>query len=614
MDTCLNCGEETTEATCPNCGEVMVLDAAVAPSGADPISEIAQPETGADFFESIAEPPPPPPPPAPPRQKSKAWLFALGGLVIVLVGVGFFMRSALGLFVDTTNDTLDYVPANAQLYFAIDLVETARATADSRIGSLIDQIEQEFELENEGFADEVDSFEDELLDDLADELGVRELNLSFSDDIASWAGRHIGVWGRTSLDELAQPDDVAGCFLVEARSSNDADAALERIYGEVSEGDLVMTRSEIDGRIVYEWSEDVLVQAGRIDEVVALCAGEGAFDEVVAAHASGDTLAANESFEKLEAEADDWALLWFLDVDELMTELGQSQDVDPGGFLGDAVLFTGNLTDQGFTVQTVLDAPADGPVSANGLAAADMLPGDVYLAFGSEDLGTSIRSSLDTYLANPDFSAAIEEVFDGFRDATGVDLNDAIDSMEGPFGLAVSAATEIEEFPVGVIVFSGVNDRTPMDGLVEFVNNEAGIVPVEHQSGGLDVFVYDLDFLKVSMGLGDDRVVLAIPDELIDQMTGGDVLSVDPSFLAAVGHLPDGSGWIGHVDVTKIIDAVLLEAGDEIRDESDGADIVAALEIVRDRFPYIVGGVEVVDGLVKQTSVLVFTEEARPDA
>ena len=76
------------------------------------------------------------------------------------------------------------------------------------------------------------------------------------------------------------------------------------------------------------------MQAGRIDEVVALCAGEGAFDEVVAAHGSGDTLAANESFQKLESEADDWALLWFLDVDELMTELAESQDVDPGGFLG----------------------------------------------------------------------------------------------------------------------------------------------------------------------------------------------------------------------------------------------------------------------------------------
>ncbi len=59
---------------------------------------------------------------------------------------GFFMRSALGLFVDTTNDTLDYVPADAQLYFAIDLVETARATTDDRIESLIAQVEEQFEL------------------------------------------------------------------------------------------------------------------------------------------------------------------------------------------------------------------------------------------------------------------------------------------------------------------------------------------------------------------------------------------------------------------------------------------------------------------------------------
>ena len=247
MDTCLTCGEESTDAICPSCGEVTVPDAAVAASGADPIPEVVQLDTGVDFFERIAEPPPPLP-----SRKSKTWLFALGGLAIALAGVGFFMQSALGLFVDTTNDTLDYVPADVQLYFAIDLVETARATADSRIESLIDEIEQQFELENEGFSDEVDSFEDALLDDLAHELGVIDLNLSFSDDIASWAGRHIGVWGRTSLDEFAQPDDVAGCFLVEARSTRDADAALERIYAEVAEGDLVLTRSEIDGRIVYE--------------------------------------------------------------------------------------------------------------------------------------------------------------------------------------------------------------------------------------------------------------------------------------------------------------------------------------------------------------------------
>ena len=178
----------------------------------------------------------------------------------------------------------------------------------------------------------------------------------------------------------------------------------------------------------------------------------------------------------------------------------------------------------------------------------------------------------------------------------------------------MSAAGEIEGFPVGVVMFSGLNDRSPMDGLVEFVNSEVGIVPVERQSGALDVFVYDLDFLKVSMGLSDERVILAAPDDLIDQMTSGDVLSADPSFQAAVGYLPDGSGWIGHVDVAKIIDAVLEEAGDLIRDESDGADIVAALEIVRDRFPYVVSGVELVDGLVKQTSILVFTEDGRPDA
>ena len=187
-----------------------------------------------------------------------------------------------------------------------------------------------------------------------------------------------------------------------------------------------------------------------------------------------------------------------------------------------------------------------------------------------------------------------------------------LDSMEGPFGLAVSANSSFAEFPVGGVFFTDLTDRGPIDGLLAFANEDSGLFPVERAVAAYDVMVYDLDVLKAGLGVSDTRMVFAIEDHLIDQMASGDVLAEDPSFKEAVGYLPAGSGWVAYVDIRKITTAVIGTMQADMARQVDDLEIMSALEIFGDRFPFLVSGVETVDGFVKQTAVMVLTEGSDP--
>ncbi len=617
MDTCEICGSLLEGGTCPSC------DRSDANSGQTDASEPSDPgdsglfgePKGADFFgvitPTLADNSEPLPTVVP--KKSKAWMYALGGFVAVAIGVGAVSASFLGLFVGNTNETSGYVPSDAQGYFVIDLVDSGAAFSDGRVQSLMAQIEQEFGVETPDL--EGGSVEEEILNDMADSLGVSELNLSFRDDVASWAGRYVGVWFRADISVDAQPEDSTGCFLVEARSAGQADQALERIYNEIRQGDIAMTRSEVDGLAVYEWTDEVVVKAGRIDDVVALCAGAGTFEEVKSVHESGVSLASSESFTELEGALGDWAMMGYVDTERLVEDVIAEQGLDYGPFArAGRVAFGANLTDAGFTFESVSVLGPELPVIADGMAAASILPGNVYFAAGGQNLGQTVSTMIDVYRNVPDMQDMIDGVFTEMRDTTGVDLQDMLDSMEGPFGIAVSADGFIEDVPVGGVFFTDLNDRGPIDGLLAFANEESGLFPVERVSGPYDVMVYDFDFLSPGVGVSDDRLVFAIEDDMIDRMASGAVLADDPAFQEAVGYLPDGAGWVAYADLRKIVDAVITAMDGDMTTQVDDLDFKSALEIAGDRFPYMVSGVETVDGLVRQTAIIVFTEGLDPEA
>lgn len=614
MEACDICGGQRTAETCQTCDAALFTQ----PDGPTPGPEthnegglFGEPRT-AEFFGVIA-------PhvstdsaslPTPVPSKSRAWMYALGGFAVVAVGVGVASFSMFGLFGGNTNETASYVPAGVQAYFAIDLVDSAAAFSDDRVQSLRAAIELQY-----GISTSVQNgvVEEEILDGLAQELGVSALDLSFRDDVASWAGRHAGVWFQIGMSTDVQPEDVKGCFLVETRDEKGADAALERIFNEVRQGDLVITRSELNGAVVYEWSDELIVKAGRVDGVVALCAGDGAFEEVRAAHESGVTLGASESFVQLEGALDDWAMMAFVDSDGLMGELALQQGLNMTPYPQTGQIAIGaNLTDQGFTFETVMVAGADLPLISDGRAAADILPGGVYFAAGGQDLGQTLSTMLDAYRGSPDVAGLIEDAFAQMRETTGVDLQEMLDSMQGPFGLAFSTNGSIEDVPVGGVFFTDLSDREPIDDLLAFAGDAAGLDPIERSSGDYDVTVYDLDVLRAGVGISDDRFVFAIEDHLIDQMAAGDVLSNDPSFQQAVGYLPDGSGWVVYADMGKILTAVIDTIDSGMSQQVDDLGLLSALEIVRDRFPFVVGGVETAGGFVRQTAVIVFIEGVDP--
>ncbi|MBK5268799.1 MAG: DUF3352 domain-containing protein, partial [Acidimicrobiia bacterium] len=466
MEICGVCGGSRSGGTCPACDPIPVDRSEIPPETAqNTIDTRLFGETrGADFFgvitPTLADTTPLPTVVA---KKSRAWMYAVGGFAAVVVGVGVVSASFLGLFVGDSNETAGYVPADAQGYFVIDLVDSAAAFSDDRIQSLMAQIEQEFGVETPDF--DGGAVEEEALDELAQKLGVGQLDLSLRDDVASWAGRHVGMWLRADISAGAQPEDVAGCFLVETRDAGEADAALERIYDEIRQGDQVITRSQVNGVAVYEWSDELVVKAGRIDGVVALCAGAGIFEEVVAVHKSGVTLASTESFTQLEGALADWAMMGYVDSEEMVRGMAFEQGMDVTPFAQAGRIAVGvNLTEAGFTLESVSVAGPDMPIVSDGQAAAGILPGNVYFAAGGQDLGRTLSTMIDTYRGVPD-GGMIDDAFSEFRETTGVDLQEMLDSIEGPFGLAVSANSSIEDVPVGGVFFTDLSDRGPIDDL-----------------------------------------------------------------------------------------------------------------------------------------------------
>jgi hypothetical protein len=475
------------------------------------------------------------------------------------------------------------------------------------------QIEQEFGVETPDMDN--GAVEEEILDGMAQELGLAGLDLSFRDDVASWAGRHVAIWFRADISADAQPEDVAGCFLVETRDIGAADAALERIYNEIRQGNLVISRSEVGGVAIYEWTDEVVVKAGRIDGVVALCAGAGTFEEVKAAHDSGVTLASSNPFDTLQGALGDWAMMGYVDSESLVAAAALDQGLDTQPFArAGTVAFGASLTEDGLTFESVYVSRPDFPVIADGTAAASILPGDVYLAAGGQDLGQTVSTMIETYRAVPELSDMIDDVFAEMHTTTGVNLQDMLDSMEGPFGLALSARGSIEDVPLGGVFFTDLSDRGPIDGLLAFANEESGLFPVDRVSPPYDVLVYDFDFLKAGVGVSDNRLVFAIEDDLIDQMASGDVLADDPSFQEAVAYLPATSVWVAYADVTKIVNAVMDSINNDMTMQVDDQDILTGLAMIRDRFPFMVSGVETADGFVRQTAIIVFTEGSDPGA
>ena len=625
MERCTACGHEMAAdvTICSSCGHAVLAEsdveqvsAAIPPavpaeiSIGVPAADAGESSSGAAAAEWFGEAETATSTPTPKRNIS-SWLIAVVGLAVVLGGVGFMMRSAFG-FVLGGNETAEYVPASAQFYFAIDLLATARSVDDPRIETLLDQIGAEFDIDRAQLDEGVSGSEEEILDEIGQELGIADLNLSFEDDVASWADRYVAVFGSVELDEFAEPNDVEACFLVQARSQGQADDALERIYGELSRGDLVVTRSEAGGRIVYEWSDDVLVQAARVDDVVALCVGEDALDSVVLARASGQVLGADAQFQELEEVLDSWALFGYVNSEGLFDTLGAAGGFSTLPAQDLQVAFTTNLTDAGIEFRSAVTNTlgTQGFLASDGRPAAAILPADVYMAFGGADLGTLINNGLDAFRdSTDDADELIDDFFAEFTTETGLDLQAMIDSMIGPYGFAVSAGSNIEGLPIGGVLFTDTTNPGSFSAFLDVAADEMGVPYDSSTVGEYSVWAFDVDTLTVGAGVSDGRFVLAAEDDLVAQMANGDVLSADPRYLEAIAALPEGYGWYAYADVTKIIDAVLAEGGDDLRQEADGREIISALEIVRKRFPYLVAGVETTETVVSQSFVVVFTND-----
>lgn len=596
MDACPTCGSQIDGLQCPTCGS----------------SELAPPTEGVQtadhgFFEEVQ---PTGPVVEAPRSSSKGWLYAIAAFAVVLLGVGFLLRSTLGLFIAADNTTHEYVPVDADIYVVVDVFDTAAAATDDRFAELFDTIEAEFDvdIDEELDLEEGVGFEEEILDGLAEELGVESLDLSFGSDVASWAGRHVALW--VDIVDL-DAEEVNACFVVEARDTGDADAALERIYTELSaSAEFDLTRDEVDGRVVYRTEADgVAIEASRLDDAVVLCVADG-LEAMVDARTSGQTLELKPSYSVLVDQVRHDTVVAYFDGSALWADAGEELGFDFGSIPLESAIGV-ELTEAGVSFDSVtLAQDGDYGFVRPAAGVADELPAGAYFASGGQDLGSVIISALDLYRQDQDIADLIEDGFAGFKDETGVDAEEMIAGMTGPFGFALTDHPT-GEVPVSGVLFTGIADRSPYDNLLEAMT-EAGLELSHRTVGAFDVTSIDVDLMAAGLALSEDRMAIGVSDTAVDAFAAGPALSSDPAFQQAVGLLSDETEWVGFFNIDKTIDAIIATALDDVTD-SDEQDVVAAMRIVSDFFPVAVAGTELGETYTRQVFTIQFVSPSGPD-
>jgi len=243
-------------------------------------------------------------------------------------------------------------------------------------------------------------------------------DFDYDRDVEPWLGERAGVWVSPSAS-----DDDFGISLLAATDTDKAMESLEVAFARG--GETPAERSHRDHRYIVDSSG---VAAGVVGDFVAI-GREGNYKRTIDA-AEGDSLAeADEYADAIDALDDEWLAHFWADTPALIERV---REMDPGADelstlvpLDDLPPIAGSFAADGDRLALEVrlrsaDRTPFGPLLAAGSTPLlQELPGDSWAAFGSADVGETLRATIDGLAGAIGGLAARREV----RRELGLDLD-----------------------------------------------------------------------------------------------------------------------------------------------------------------------------------------------
>jgi Protein of unknown function (DUF3352) len=275
---------------------------------------------------------------------------------------------------------------------------------------------------------------DKLKDLVAQGLRTSDAPVSFKEDIEPWLGDEAAFFA-SGLDASGNFKAAAG--LVATEDEDAAEAALEK---------------SAEGKLTRTTYKDVEYMTDESDEAAAVLDGfvvlgsEPGVKAVIDTTEGGTPLSDDENYKNaIDDAADDRLGLFYLNSPELLKSLRQSGAPLPesfNSFFEDPFVGTLDADNDGLTFEgTIPEAFTRGSLFGQGSELLNELPADSWLALAQTNLGEVVDFYIDA------FAGAVggrDTIAQGFRAATGLDLQrDLIDWM-GDFGIFVRGTSVAE--------------------------------------------------------------------------------------------------------------------------------------------------------------------------
>ena len=407
-------------------------------------------------------------------------------------------------------------------------------------------------------------------------------DFDYDEDVDPWLGDKVGIFFTALKGE--NPDGAV------VAAVSDADAAQESLSkdlrnGEDGEKPKVVERTYKDVEYEVETNENT---AAAVVEDYAVLGSEAGVKAAIDA-AEGATLAdADEFGEARDRVSDEGLGLGYIRVQQLFSGLGPQGAAarQVFGALGDTVAFSLDVDEDAIRLESATEGgEAAGKGGPGEVFAA--LPAEAWLAAGSADIGGQIERTLEQFgqlgaLGGVD----LEQLLGQVKQQTGLDVRKDLISWMGDAGVFMSGSSPSDVG--GALVVRTTDPDTTRAALPKLRRLlEGSGMQTSDAGGSLDegfgVRIPQVP-LPITVGLKDDRFIVAVTDGALEQAVGGgDALGDAQPFKDAAGRLEDGVEPGFFVDMGPVRE--LLDATGAI----EGEDAERARRVL-DHFTTIIAG------------------------
>ena len=415
------------------------------------------------------------------------------------------------------------------------------------------------------------------------EAKEEEPDFDFDEDIDPWLG-DTAAFFFTAL----RAEDPDGAAVV---AVSDTGAAQEWLSKELRTDNDDGSKAKVVERSYKEVDYEVDTNgntAAAVVEDFAVLGSEAGLKAAIDA-ADGSTLAESEDFETAREEVSgDGLAFGYARMSQLFSGLGPqgaaARQVFAG--LGDTVAFALDVEEDAIRVESAA-LGSEGGESAGAGELLGELPGESWLAAGSADIGGQLEKALGQVSQLGALGGTnVDQVLAQIEQQTGLNVREDLLAWMGDAGIFMTGTSPAELG--GALVVQSTDPDATREALpkLERLLSSAGVQTESLAEGvdeGFTVRVPQMP-LPVHVGLADDRFVVAVTDQALEQATGtSETLADSQAFTDASGNLEEGVEPTLFIEMAPVIE--LLDGSGAI----EGAEAERARRVL-EHFTTIIGG------------------------